>query len=307
MNVTVEAIIGGTKEWEYTIKDFYGLGNDYVSRQGNSWEICYQTFQMAKEMLETGKENELDYDYLALQLAFYLASWGMYRGSSFLKALDYRIHLPAVKWMLEPRYRDLFTLNPLADSKRYHELLFGKNVLFGEKGIYCRLNDYYGAARASWKEWKKKHNVHDEDENEGENTNENESIVTDTLLTKILLGVYGCIPAYDINFKKGISIFGGLQSLTVAGDAIWKLNKDGSLAKKTLFYVLQNEKLKDDLQAYAKNHNIPFMKAVDMYFFGLGFWYITEDAKRKAKSEPEIEREEVKGKLKEICYLTKKL
>ena len=160
-------------------------------------------------------------------------------------------------------------------------------------GKSVRLNKYYGAARASWKEWKKKHNV--EDENEGENTNENEdeNIVTDTLLTKILLGVYGCIPAYDINFKKGISIFGGLQNLTVTGDAIWKLNKDGSLAKKTLFYVLQNEKLKDDLQAYAKNHNIPFMKAVDMYFFGLGDFCIRWNAEKKAAGAAENAREEI--------------
>lgn len=40
-----------------------------------SWEHCYSHFIKARE------SKEVDYDYLSLQLAFYLASWGMYRGS----------------------------------------------------------------------------------------------------------------------------------------------------------------------------------------------------------------------------------
>ena len=39
-----------------------------------SWEHCYSHFIKARE------SKEVDYDYLSLQLAFYLASWGMYRG-----------------------------------------------------------------------------------------------------------------------------------------------------------------------------------------------------------------------------------
>lgn len=42
-----------------------------------SWEHCYSHFYKA-----LGNKNA-DIDYLSLQLAFYLASWGMYRGSSF--------------------------------------------------------------------------------------------------------------------------------------------------------------------------------------------------------------------------------
>ena len=43
------------------------------------------------------KENDVNLDYLSLQLAFYLASWGMYRGSSFLIQKDYRVHIPVVR------------------------------------------------------------------------------------------------------------------------------------------------------------------------------------------------------------------
>lgn len=48
------------------------------------------------------KQPNPDYDYLSLQLAYYLASWGMLRGSSFLLWKDYKIHIPMVKEMLKP-------------------------------------------------------------------------------------------------------------------------------------------------------------------------------------------------------------
>ena len=52
-----------------------------------SWEHCYKCFYDARN------NPSPDYDYLSLQLAFYLASWGMYRGSSFLLESNKNIHL----------------------------------------------------------------------------------------------------------------------------------------------------------------------------------------------------------------------
>ena len=63
-----------------------------------SWEHCYSHFIKARE------SKEVDYDYLSLQLAFYLASWGMYRGSSFLLQKDYKVHIPVVKELLNEKY-----------------------------------------------------------------------------------------------------------------------------------------------------------------------------------------------------------
>ena len=73
-----------------------------------SWEHCYSHFIKAR-----GNPNA-DYDYLSLQLAFYLASWGMYRGSSFLLQKDYRIHIPVVKEMIKrkPYPAPIVKLNP---------------------------------------------------------------------------------------------------------------------------------------------------------------------------------------------------
>ena len=70
-----------------------------------SWEHCYSNFYHARE-----KDNA-DVDYLSLQLAFYLASWGMYRGSSFLLQKDYRIHIPVIEELLDKKYDLLMGIN----------------------------------------------------------------------------------------------------------------------------------------------------------------------------------------------------
>src|SRR5690554_1576563 len=59
-----------------------------------SWEHCYSYFM---------KEN-IDPDYACLHLAFYLASWGMYRGSSFLLWKDYLIHKEVVLHILSKKH-----------------------------------------------------------------------------------------------------------------------------------------------------------------------------------------------------------
>lgn len=62
-----------------------------------SWEHCYKCFHDARN------NSDPDYDYMSLQLAFYLASWGMYRGSSFLLQKDYKVHIPVVEEGKVPR------------------------------------------------------------------------------------------------------------------------------------------------------------------------------------------------------------
>src|SRR5260370_38140615 len=52
-----------------------------------SWDHCYSFFQSGFD----------DDERASLHLAFYLASWGMYRGRSFLIQKDYLIHLDVVK------------------------------------------------------------------------------------------------------------------------------------------------------------------------------------------------------------------
>ena len=216
-------------------------------RRGNSWTFCHNAFKEYSKI--SYKElTDRDFDFLALNLAFYLASWGMYRGSSFLLNMDYKIHIPAVKKMMADCYKRLFEIeNPFADYKTEDEYY---NLLFGHDGIYLWLNNYYYQVH--------RHFIK-------EPNKDNASVESDTLLTKILLGVFGCVPAYDRFFKYGISLFGGQQWLSTNGNAIFR-------SSSSLKYLLGLPQLKDEFDAYYKDkkQDYTYMKLVDMYFFSLG-------------------------------------
>lgn len=216
--------------------------------RSNSWEFCHETFKKYSEKKHLSEE---DYDFLAVHLAFYLASWGMYRASSFLLRLDYRIHIDAIRIMMSKDYLNLFNANLYEENeKEYIKMLFGNG---NAVGVYAELNNYYKVIRDEINKHRKRKHYEDE--------------ASETLITKILLGVYGCVPAYDRYFKDGIGLFGGQKHLNSSGKAIWQNNSKG------LLYILNKTELGNEI----KNGNIvstyanyPFMKKVDMYFYLLG-------------------------------------
>jgi hypothetical protein len=145
-----------------------------------SWEHCYNFFANNHIM-----PNEQIKDQLSLNLAFYLASWGMYRGSSFLLKKDYLFHKPAIELLVSPEWSNLWhpTAELLSKQRYAQQVIELSNEL---NKVYCL---------------------------------EKGSDLTDTLTTKILLGTLGCVPAYDINFKAGArSIKRGLA--TFSSDSI---------------------------------------------------------------------------------------
>lgn len=76
-----------------TILKFYSEIQRNPHHRYKSWEHCYKYFCL----------KDPEPNYACLHLAFYLASWGMYRGSSFLLDRDYQIHLPIVGRLLTER------------------------------------------------------------------------------------------------------------------------------------------------------------------------------------------------------------
>ena len=61
----------------------------------------------------TSPGSEDDIDIMALNLGMYLASWGMYRGSSeLLQSYSYKVHIGAVRILLDKKYRKLYKLSP---------------------------------------------------------------------------------------------------------------------------------------------------------------------------------------------------
>lgn len=139
-----------------TVKDPHGR---YMS-----WWHCYTAFSENRNATD-----EYIVDYLSLQLAFYLASWGMYRGSSFLLQKDYKVHIPVVMTIQEGKYNPLHGISA-------EELCKERNLDLLDD-IVIRIRDCYAKELPSF---------------EGTTNN-----ATDTLVTKILLGTLGCVPAFD--------------------------------------------------------------------------------------------------------------
>lgn len=137
-----------------------------------SWEHCYSHFIKARG------SKEIDYDYLSLQLAFYLASWGMYRGSSFLLQKDYKVHIPVVKELLSKEYDALAGIECIEFRKECNQQLL--------REINSFLGQYYDKIRREVKGQELKNQL------------------SFTLITKILMGTLGCVPAYDRYFIAGI-------------------------------------------------------------------------------------------------------
>ena len=196
-----------------------------------SWEYCYYNFYKARN------EEIPDIDYLSLQLAFYLASWGMYRGSSFLLQKDYKVHIPVVKEVLKGKYDVLF-------GAEYENILNKENQkLLQELSDF--LVQYYDSVRHSVK---------------GESIKNRVSI---TLITKVLMGTMGCVPAYDRYFIAGIKS----QRVATGNYNIV------SISKLAEFYKENVEKL-EEMRKELRVEDIlyPQMKLLDM-----GFWQIGEE------------------------------
>lgn len=225
-----------------------------------SWEWCYKYFQDHHNLAGlSDDEKESIIDTMALHLGFYLASWGMYRGSSFLLQRDYKAHIPAVKAILD--------LDKNLNQGTKYDLLWNfvpseKNIddayelLFGEDGIYFKVKKSYK---------KNCNDGADETSQNGDKSADSEGLASDTLVTKILLGTFGCIPAFDRYLKNGIKISNGQGYTKEFATNIEGKNHD--IFKKLCHLYIDN----------ISNVNLnslveyPPMKKVDMFFWEIGY------------------------------------
>lgn len=156
------------------------LGARKPAARYSSFDYCFNYFQ---DHRDNGRLGELAHSSAlqvsCLHLGFYLASWGMLRGSSALlqrsvKHLVPVVHViadaPAAVWEVDAdNYSDEACRVILETARRL---------------------------RAAFPEG-----------------------ASDILVTKIMLGTFGCVPAFDTYFKKGfcVSTF-GLKALHKIGD-----------------------------------------------------------------------------------------
>jgi len=208
------------------VTNFYSLLFADKNHRYKSWEHCYSYF--------TDDIAQKNIDISCLHLSFYLASWGMYRGSSFLLWKDYRIHTDVVEKLLENKHFQKFNFSTIKETD------------------LDKIIDL-----TNWiKNWYK--------ENIKTVNGEEKSVnATDTLVTKIMLGTLACIPAYDRYFIDGMRNSGINYS---------KLSKKNFKAVAGYYKENEAEFLKAQKTIQKKSCiNYPAMKLVDMYFWEIGF------------------------------------
>lgn len=210
---------------EYIVMKFYKRLLKDDQHRYKSWEYCYRAFN-----------KEKDTKTLALHLGFYLASWGMYRGSSGLLQKDFTIHEKAVEILKSAKYAVINTHINKVERENISLILELKDDL---KNHYEKVTFFKG--------------------------NKEQTITpTDTLITKIILRTLGCLPAYDRYYIDGIREIGlkgytlNELSLNNLFDFIEKPNNKKAIAKT------QNEISKNGVQ-------YPMMKILDMFFWEVGF------------------------------------
>ena len=223
------------------INEFRKELHDDPEGRFHSWEHCYKRFHEARIERDN---NTVDYDNLCLHLAFYLASWGMYRGSSFLLQKDYRIHKPVVRLLLNPQYDCLFSLNCCELEKEEIQEKLEK--------LQSAIKNEYAKIRKAVKE------------------NEVQHEMSNTLITKILMGTLGCVPAYDRFFIDGVKEL----NVTTGNYSI-----KNSLLPLATFYKNNYDAL-ENLRKELKVYDMPYpqMKLLDM-----GFWKIGLEKEEEAK------------------------
>jgi hypothetical protein len=147
---------------EKNINEYLGDLSD-TSRY-SSFDYCFNYFQFHREEGRLGDLLHGEALQLScLHLGFYLASWGMLRGSTELIKRSMRTFVPAVEALVSAPHT-LWTLDVDGyDSAAIDQILEFRNRL--------------GAA------------LH-----EG---------ASDILVTKVMLGTMGCVPAFDTRFNRG--------------------------------------------------------------------------------------------------------
>jgi hypothetical protein len=220
------------------IQQYYSSMADEHHRY-RSWEHCYQYFHEL-----TPKSAIANRETAALHLGFYLASWGMYRPSGFLLQRGYTVHYGVIDKIFQPQFSSLWTRD------------FG--TADNDVDLIPTILDAVEVIRDAYRP------IADSRE------------ATDTLVTKVMLGTFGILPAYDRFFLSGFK----RARYSCSG-------VNARFIKQLLAFAKEHRsELIAEQQAIERIGGIkyPLMKLVDMYFWQIGAGI--SDQKRRAQLEP---------------------
>jgi hypothetical protein len=149
------------------------LGERSPVARASSFDYCFNYFQDFQDRDATGTLADPGHlETSCLQLGYYLASWGMLRGSTALHNKSYRFFEPAIATIAQ---------EPNAtwsiDADGYTDTTISQLIELRDRlgAALTTTSSLHAAARAP----------------------------TDTLVTKVMLGVFGSVPAFDSFFIRG--------------------------------------------------------------------------------------------------------
>ena len=208
--------------------------NKFIEVYNSDENGRYLSYDHIRRAFLEYRKDEDKYDLLALNLYAYLASWGMLR-NSFLQQKDYKFLIPIITILSDPKYESLVDYDPFNDRDKEKALLMMK--------VIKKMRNYF---------------IGETYYEEGSRNLKTIDNVSDTLVTKILLGTLGCTIAYDTYAKKGLANHGMIQKVGVS-----------SILELRAFAKANEDEIKELLSQL--NELYTPMKIIDMYFFEEGF------------------------------------
>lgn len=154
----------------------------------------------------------------------------------FLLQKDYKIHIPVIEELLKYEYNPLFGIQCVESYKESNQELLIK--------ISKWIETYYESVRRTVKETDVKNKV------------------SSTLITKVLMGTFGCVPAYDRYFIDGIK-----------NQRVSTGNYNISSLLKLVNYYDENFSQLEQARSKMEVCGLPYlqMKILDMGFWQIGF------------------------------------
>ena len=189
-----------------------------------SFDYCYNYFQTTDDLTK-------DVERSCLTLGFYLASWGMFRGSSFLLQKSVKHFEPTI-FYISKLDRSVWKID--VDN-------------YDDQNIQTIISTYNGIKERLI-------------------INGNADL---TLVTKIMLGIFGFIPAFDSYFGKTFrAIVSGQCGFRRVNKKSLTLIKNFYEANKLVIDNLSSQTLTTDFATGNKTKiNYPKAKIIDMYGF----------------------------------------
>lgn len=192
-----------------------------------SWDYCYSWFR-------AGRGEDLRRD--CLELGYYLANWGMFRGSGALMRTN------------------LTAFVPVMDVINAHDEEMRGVQLAGSNSEWRALEEVYGALSV---------------------TLPSHVQPSATLITKVILGVWGCIPAMDTYVLAGVRKL--QQTKGKQGIASFNRNYYDFMVELTQTHTDEIDRYRTTAKLSTFNSdttvgapNLPVGKVLDMYLFQIG-------------------------------------